>query len=79
MTTRTRTRFIDELMAEVILYGGLPVRRCDVYDHALKVARTYDVTKEQAYRAAELYAFGPRARAVDMAPLTAAELEAITA
>lgn len=62
-------RFLDELMAEVILYGGLPARRGDVYRDAF--ARTGD------WRIADRYAFGPRATIVDLVPLTREQLAAL--
>ena len=62
-----RKRFLDEMIAEVILYGGLPCRRSDVYRDAL--ARTGNM------RAADRFAFLPKA--IDAVPLTRAELEAL--
>ena len=61
-----RTTFMDELMGETILYGGLPVRRADAYEDAL--------SRTGSAWAAELFAFGPRAAAVDAEPLTREQL-----
>lgn len=62
-----RQRFLDEMMAEVILYGGLPCRRSDVYRDAL--ARTGSM------RAADRFAFLPKA--IDAEPITREQLEAL--
>lgn len=76
-------RFMDELMAEVILYGGLPVRRSDAYDDALKrITSRWEgqgIGRDRMRRAAELYAFGPNVRRApaDWQPLTTEELEAL--
>ena len=66
-----KRNLVREFVDEVILYGGLPVRRRDVYDDAL--ARTGST------RAADLFAFGFRTRLapVDAVPLTREELEAL--
>ena len=60
---------VDELMTEVILYGGLPVRRIDAYEDALN--RTGSIW------AAELFAFGLRAKTVDAKPLTREQLRSL--
>lgn len=64
--------FIDNLMSETVLYGGLPMRRCDV----LRVA-----TEDMGERAPKLYgpdyfAFFPPA--VEAEPLTIEQFRAIT-
>lgn len=76
--TRRRS-IVTDLMHEVILYGGLPVRRCDVYDHALRTLRTHigvteGATEQACQRAADRFAFGQQTRRVNAEPLTAAEL-----
>jgi hypothetical protein len=63
-----RSRFMDELMNEVIRYGGLPVRRYDVYRDAL--ARTGND------QAAQRFAFLPRA-IEGVEPISREELEAL--
>lgn len=63
----TRRRVLDEIMHEVILYGGLPVRRGDVYVDAL--ARTGSTW------AADRFAFLPPA--IDAEPLTKEQLDAL--
>jgi hypothetical protein len=73
----------DELMAEVILYGGLPVRRCDVYADALARLRTHigrdnggrPVTEKDCHREAERFAFGLQTVTIDAVPLSREELE----
>jgi hypothetical protein len=72
-----RARFMDELMAEVIRYGGLPVRRCDAYSHALAALLTRTNDRRAAARAAEWFAFGARTLPIDAVPLTPEELEAL--
>ena len=64
-----RRTLIDELMAEVILYGGLPVRRADAYEDALM--------RTGSHKLADAYAFGPRAKAIDAEPLTVEQLAAL--
>lgn len=61
-------RLSDAVLNQVILYGGLPVRRCDVYRDALR--RTGDK------RAADMFAFGPQVTPLhrDTEPLSAAQL-----
>ena len=54
------TRFINELMAEMIKYGGMAATREEVYADALKVCGTRTNDPCQAARAADLFAFGPR-------------------
>ena len=54
------TRFIDQLMAEMINYGGMAATREEVYADALKVCRTRTDNPRQAARAADMFAFGPR-------------------
>lgn len=53
-------QIVDGLMNEVILYGGIPMRRCDVYRDALEATGSH--------KAADMFAFGLRARAVDAKP-----------
>lgn len=60
---------VDDMMSEVILYGGLPVRRYDVYRDVL--ART------GSKWAADMFAFSPRTRVANAIPLTAEELAAL--
>jgi hypothetical protein len=57
-------RILAELMGEVILYGGLPVRRADVYDDARQ--------RTGSHRAAAQFAFGLHTRLapVGSVPLT---------
>ena len=57
-------------MSEVISYGGLPMRRCDVY--AVCFADTGDKM------CADLFAFGPNTRIMDCEPMTVAEFRALT-
>lgn len=45
---------VNALMNEVIIYGGLPVRRADVYKDALK--------KTGSKKAADMFAFGQRTK-----------------
>lgn len=81
---KRKVTIADALMAEVILYGGLPARRADVYAHALATLRTYigtdngrrPVTEEDARRGAEQFAFGfnTRLAPVGAVPLTLDEL-----
>lgn len=66
---RRKPTFVDEMMNEVISYGGLPVRRHHVYQDVLK--------RTGSKWAADLFAFGPRARAIEAEPITLEELEAL--
>jgi len=78
-----RRRFMDELMAEVILYGGLPVSRGDVYEDALTRLRIRigddnggrPITEQDCQRGAEQFAFGVRTKIVDAVPLSCEELK----
>ena len=70
MASRAR-RFLTELMAERILYGGLVATRAEVYDDALEIVSTHDVSDKRARRAAEMFAFGPRTRAATLAAVRA--------
>lgn len=46
-----RSTIIDNLMSEVIYYGGLPMRRADVYQAALEATGSH--------KAADMFAFSP--------------------
>lgn len=64
-----RTKFMDDLMNEVINYGGVAAKRCDVYQHALDACLSRLGPKEpdrdkRAKAVADLFAFGPRAEAL---------------
>jgi len=61
----------SRMMNETILYGGLPLRRCDVHRDVL--ARTGSAW------AADMAAFSPRHEAVDYEPLSLAEFQGIFA
>lgn len=52
-----KTRFIDELMNETIVYGGLRATRQEVFDDVIALGHTAKI--------ADMFAFGPRAVAVD--------------
>lgn len=51
-------------LSEVISYGGLPLRRADVFAVCLA---------DHGRAAADLFAFGPNRRRLDCDPLTVAE------
>lgn len=82
-----RRTIVDEVMEEIIIYGGLPVRRGDAYTHALRTLRTRigddnggrPITEADARRGAEMFAFGYQTRLApaDAVPLTLEELEAL--
>jgi len=57
-----RHNFVDQLMNETIMYGGLPLRRCDVYRDCLR--------QTGSKWAADMAAFSPSHEAVDLEPLT---------
>jgi len=57
-----------ELMQETITFGGLPMRRCDVYQY---------VSKQIGPEAADFFAFGPTTKPTDHIPLSLEEFEAI--
>lgn len=61
----------DILMNEVISYGGIPMRRCDVYQHGLKNGRGI------GYFGADYSAFAPAA--IDEEPWTLEEFERLEA
>lgn len=80
MTTKKKTarkkinkpdnrHIIDNLMNEVIIYGGFPMTRANVYRHALKVTGSR--------KAADMFAFGPNARKAPKGtrPFTIAQME----
>jgi len=83
--TKRQLTIINDLMNEVILYGGLPVRRADVYAHALKTLQTYigadnggrPVTPQDARRGADAFAFGFNTKSAPpgAVPLTREELD----
>ena len=56
-------RFMDELMAEKISYGGLVASRINAYRHALSclLSRHDCPSRQAAERGADWFAFGPRA------------------
>ncbi len=58
---------VDHLMNEVISYGGLAMRRCDVYREIEE--RTGDL------KAADYFAFRPSATVLDVEPLTLKEAQ----
>lgn len=66
-----RKRIMDELMDEVILYGGLPVQRADAYDDAFE--------RTGSHKAADMFAFGLQTKLASAGyePLTRIELEAL--
>lgn len=61
------------LMNEVIIYGGLPMRRCDVYTLAAEHLGSHARDRFGA----DWFAFGPYAKVVDMEPWTLAEAREI--
>ena len=64
-----RSTIVADLMNETILYGGLPLRRCDVYKDALD--------RTGSRWAADMFAFAPHHKAVDVKPLDYDEFQAI--
>lgn len=64
-----KNNLVAKLMNETILYGGLPLRRCDVYQDCLDVG--------VSHKWADVWAFGRRAVTVDMEPLTMTEFNEI--
>ena len=69
-TTHHRETFMDKLANETILYGGLPLRRCDVYRDALE--------RTGSHRAAEMFACSLSKHAIDTPALTYEEFKRIT-
>lgn len=65
-----KSSFVAAYMAEVVSYGGMPLRRADVY--AVCLADTGD------RQTADLFAFGPNRRIMDCEPLSIAEYRAET-
>ena len=65
-------KFINELMSEFILYGGMVATRAEVYEHAKEVtfnnARLVGLSKREskAYseKYADIYAFGHQAKPI---------------
>ena len=66
---KTKLNSTDLFMNEVVLYGGLPMRRADVYRHALKVTGSR--------KAADMFAFSERKKAVNQKPITLKQLASI--
>lgn len=56
---------VEELMAETINYGGMAATREQAYSHALDACSRPGVSKDRTRRAAEMFAFGPKAKAID--------------
>ena len=65
------SKFMDEMMAEMICYGGQAATRAEAYEHALSCMADAP-TKMDADRAAQMFAFGPRA--ITLTPEQAARL-----
>ncbi len=55
---------VDKLMAETINYGGMAATREQAYFHALQAARRPGIEIDRVKKAAELFAFGPRAKSI---------------
>ena len=68
MKQRKASAGAGNYLTEVVLYGGLPVRRCDVYQDVLK--------RTGSTKAADLFTFGPRRKLArpGAIPLTREEL-----
>lgn len=60
----------SNFMNEVIIYGGLPLRRSDVYKDALK--------QTGSEKAADMFAFSVRHKTVDIKPLSYEEYNRLT-
>lgn len=60
----------DRFVNEVIVYGGVPMRRCDVYAVCLE--------DTQDKRCADYFAFGSAQKAIDAEPVSIAEFRAWT-
>jgi len=60
---------VNNLMNETIRYGGLPLRRCDVYRDALD--------RTGSHQAADMFAFGINKPAIDATPLSYDDFRAI--
>ena len=68
--SRTRSRrptLVDELMNEVTFYGGLPMRRCDVF--TLCTEHLGDEAKRCELYGADYFAFRPAAAPAHVTPL----------
>ena len=57
----------DKLMNEVIIYGGLPVRRIDVHRDVMKNLNNR--------KAADMFAFGPNTKVVKAKPYSFNQLQ----
>lgn len=70
---KAKERITDKLMNEVIIYGGLPVRRKDVYRDALR--------RTGSTKAADMFAFGQQTKPAPEGwePLSYDELQKIDA
>lgn len=63
-----RKRMVDDLVSEVILFGGLPLRRRDVVK----------IMQAEGHDPRKIAYFAFHAEAVDLEPLTLAEYRRIT-
>ena len=52
---------VNEMMSQMICYGGMAATRAEVYKDALKICRTRTDTEGQARRGADQFAFGDAA------------------
>ncbi len=67
-----KCNLLTELMAETINYGGMAATREQAYNHALETLTQRaacrpdeKISKDRIRLAAEMFAFGPRAVAID--------------
>lgn len=73
MTSSRKPAIIDRLMNEVAIYGGLPLRRCDIY----RLATEHLGSQAGPPFGADFFAFSPEA--VEMEPWPLEEARRIMA
>ena len=56
--------FRQELESEVINYGGMVATRKQAFEHALEACKKPGISDARVRQAAELFAYGPRAKAI---------------
>ena len=59
-----RMTIVDELMAEKINYGGMCATREQAFFHAKKRCARPGISADRIEKAAEMFAFGPHAKAI---------------
>lgn len=59
-----KKNFREELESEVINYGGMAATRLQAYNHALEACKKPGISEDRVREAADMFAYGPRAKAL---------------